>query len=88
MDDFDKKLELSLNDLKRVQRRIQMMEATYDRSMSYMERAADNCWEYPGADEKYAELSEKMIKLEEKQNILSEASSFLTKVVENLSRLS
>ena len=36
------------------------MEKISQHSMSYLERAADNCWEYPNGDEKYAELSENL----------------------------
>ena len=57
MTDFEKKLSLSLSDLKKVQRRVTALEETSQHSMSYLERAADNCWEYPNADDKYAELS-------------------------------
>lgn len=87
MTDFDKKLGLSLTDLKKVQRRMKAMEELSQRSMSCLERAADNCWEYPNADDKYADLSEKMLKLEEKQNILSESSELINKAVEMLSKI-
>ena len=52
MTDFEKKLSLSLSDLKKVQRRVTALEETSQHSMSYLERAADNCWEYPNADDK------------------------------------
>ena len=87
MDELQKKIELSIRDLKRIQRRIHALEDISQRSMSWMERAADNCWEYPNADDKFAELEERMLKLEEKQNILSESSDLIIKLLENLSKI-
>lgn len=55
--------------------------------MSYLERAADNCWEYPNGDEKYADLSEKMLKLENTQNDLSEVSELLSNIIVKLSNI-
>lgn len=87
MTDFEKKLSLSLCDLKKVQRRINAMEEISQHSMSYLERAADNCWEYPNGDEKYAELSEKMLKLENTLNNLSEVSELLSNIIDKLSNI-
>lgn len=81
MEDIKKKVDLTLSDLKFIQHRIQAMEKINQSSMSYLERATDNCWEYPNADEKHAELSKKMMKLEEIHNILSESSELITKVI-------
>ena len=87
MTDFEKKLSLSLSNLKKVQRRVTALEETSQHSMSYLERAADNCWEYPNADDKYPELSEKMLKLETTQNDLSEVSEHLAIIIEKLSKI-
>ena len=87
MTDFEKKISLSLSDLQKVKRRISALEDTCQHSMSYLERAADNCWEYPNADDKYAELSEKMLKLGNTQNILSEVSEQLSGIIEKLSSI-
>ena len=87
MTDFEKMLSLSLSDLKKVQRRMTALEETSQQSMSFLEHAADNCWEYPNADDKYAELSEKTLKLENTQDILSEVSEQLSSIIDKLSNI-
>ena len=87
MTNFEKKLSLSLCDLKKVQRRIIAMEEISQDSMSNLERAADICWEGPNGNEKYAELSEKMLKFENTQNDLSEVSDLLSNIIDKLSNI-
>lgn len=67
----DKMLNMSLADLGRIQRRLGKLQSQEERHMIGLERAADNCWEYPGADEKYEQLSNEMVELEKKLEILS-----------------
>ena len=67
----DKMLNMSLADLGRIQRRLGKLQSQEEGHMIGLERAADNCWEYPGADEKYEQLSNEMIELEKKLEILS-----------------
>ena len=87
MDNFEKKLDLSLRDLKRIRHRLQAMGDDFQRYMSFLERSADECWAYPDADEKYDSLSKAMVKVEEKQIIISESLELITEIEDNLSKM-
>lgn len=83
----DKMLNMSLADLGRIQRRLGKLQSQEEEHMSGLERAADNCWEYPGADEKYEQLSNEMVELEKKLEILSGVKETIDNAIAKLRAL-
>ena len=83
----DKMLNMSLVDLGRIQRRLGKLQSQEEGHMSGLERAADNCWEYPGADDKYDQLSNEMIELEKKLEILSGVKETIDNAIAKLRAL-
>lgn len=83
----DKILNMSLADLGRIQRRLGKLQSQEERHMIGLERAADNCWEYPGADEKYEQLSNEMVELEKKLEILSGVKETIDNAIAKLRAL-
>ncbi|SHN00372.1 hypothetical protein SAMN04488494_3148 [Xylanibacter ruminicola] len=83
----DKILNMSLADLGRIQRRLGKLQSQEEGHMIGLERAADNCWEYPGADEKYEQLSNEMVELEKKLEILSGVKETIDNAIAKLRAL-
>lgn len=83
----DKILNMSMAELGRIQRRLGKLQSQKEGHMSGLERAADNCWEYPGADEKYEQLSNEMVELEKKLEILSEVKENIDNTIAKLRAL-
>ena len=78
---------MSLADLGRIQRRLGKLQSQEEGHMSCLERAADNCWVYPGADDKYDQLSNEMIELETKLEILSGVKETIDNAIAKLRAL-
>lgn len=44
-------IELTKSDLQKIEKRVKRELANLDRQISFLERSADNAWEYPNAEE-------------------------------------
>ncbi len=82
-----KLINLSISELGRIERRVRKLIAQGNGRMSGLERAADNCWEYPGADEAYENYSNEMVELEGVLNRLEEAKENIERTIAILNKL-
>ena len=87
MDNLEKDIDLSLDELKRTQRRLEKIITRKENALSFLERASDNCWENPNADEKYEYYLNKMGVVEESIDKLTEMKENLEKIIIQLKSL-
>ena len=62
----EKIINTSLTELGRTKRRLDKLIQAERCHLAFLERSADSCWDYPGADEKYELYTNKMQEIEDR----------------------
>ena len=72
-------IELTESDLQKIEKRIKRELANLDRHISFLERSADNAWEYPNAEENNEKYLDKLSQVEKQKELLDELSATISK---------
>ena len=71
-------VELTENDLQKIEKRVKRELANLDRQISFLERSADNAWEYPNAEENSEKHLHKLAQVEKQKELLDELSATIS----------
>lgn len=72
-------IELTKSDLQKIEKRVKRELANLDRQISFLERSADNAWEYPNSEENNEKHLDKLAQLEKQKELLDELSATFSK---------
>lgn len=72
-------IELTESDLQKIEKRVKRELANLDRHISFLERSADNAWEYPNSEENNEKHLDKLAQVEKQKELLDELSATISK---------
>lgn len=71
-------IELTKSDLQKIEKRVKRELANLDRQISFLERSADNAWEYPNSKENNEKHLDKLAQVEKQKELLDELSATIS----------
>ena len=72
-------IELTKSDLQKIEKRVKRELANLDRQIYFLERSADNAWEYPNSEENNEKHLDKLAQVEKQKELLDELLATISK---------